>query len=368
MTPARRPTRPTGTGRRRLDRALRAAHARRRARHRAARPRERAPLRHRAAGVRDQPRPVPHPVPALRAGVDQRAGRAVDEEAQPRRAAVRDLLRAQPADAAGGAARRAGARAAPARARPTTPSCSGRPCRRASSPRSTATATCATAAWRRSSWRSTARRCCRRWSGWRRRTSAAPHAGARPGAHGAHRSSASPSSRRASPRAGRARPRSAPWSTSAWPGRASTSAPSTMLRQIRAENHGLTLQAFKQLLREQYFSLVLDREAALAAIPKMLPADAAGRKAMLDVCTAPSRPPAADRRTRAAAGADRGAVRRRRCGELPAKVPRRIAASARRSLPRSQRQGAVGAEVTRLRRAAPVDRASACNVRPMRGA
>ncbi len=53
------------------------------------------------------------------------------------------------------------------------------------------------------------------------------------------------------------------------------------LREIRAENEGLTLQAFKQVLREQFFSLLLDRDAALAAIPKMLPADAAGRTRIL---------------------------------------------------------------------------------------
>ena len=49
------------------------------------------------------------------------------------------------------------------------------------------------------------------------------------------------------------------------------------LRQIRAENAGLTLQAFKQTLREQYFILLLDREAALAAIPRMLSAGPAPR-------------------------------------------------------------------------------------------
>jgi hypothetical protein len=54
------------------------------------------------------------------------------------------------------------------------------------------------------------------------------------------------------------------------------------LREIRSENQGLTLQAFKQVLREQFFSLILDREAALAAIPKMLPADAATRTRILD--------------------------------------------------------------------------------------
>ncbi|HEY6133692.1 MAG TPA: DUF3141 domain-containing protein [Rubrivivax sp.] len=43
-----------------------------------------------------------------------------------------------------------------------------------------------------------------------------------------------------------------------------------VLREIRAEHRGLTLQAFKQALREQYFSLKLDPEAALAAIPQML--------------------------------------------------------------------------------------------------
>jgi len=55
-----------------------------------------------------------------------------------------------------------------------------------------------------------------------------------------------------------------------------------MLRQIRAAHDGLTLEAFKKILREQYFSLMLDREAALAAIPKMLPADGPTRKRMLE--------------------------------------------------------------------------------------
>ena len=55
------------------------------------------------------------------------------------------------------------------------------------------------------------------------------------------------------------------------------------LRQIRAEHQGLTLQAFKQVLREQYFSLVLDRDAALAGIAKMLPVDTAERKTLLAV-------------------------------------------------------------------------------------
>ncbi|MBL8419060.1 MAG: DUF3141 domain-containing protein [Dechloromonas sp.] len=50
-----------------------------------------------------------------------------------------------------------------------------------------------------------------------------------------------------------------------------------VLRQMRAEHGGLTLAEFKQMLREQFFGLLLDRDGALAAIPKMLPADAATR-------------------------------------------------------------------------------------------
>ena len=54
------------------------------------------------------------------------------------------------------------------------------------------------------------------------------------------------------------------------------------LRRIRADNQGLTLPAFKQMVREQFFSLMLDRDAAVAAIPDMLPPDAAVRKRVLD--------------------------------------------------------------------------------------
>jgi hypothetical protein len=55
------------------------------------------------------------------------------------------------------------------------------------------------------------------------------------------------------------------------------------LRQIRAEHEGMTLEEFKQAVRAQYFSLVLDEAGALAALPKMLPADAAERTRMLEV-------------------------------------------------------------------------------------
>lgn len=47
------------------------------------------------------------------------------------------------------------------------------------------------------------------------------------------------------------------------------------LRQIRREHGGarMSLAEFKMLVREQFFMLLLDRDAALAAIPKMLPDD-----------------------------------------------------------------------------------------------
>jgi hypothetical protein len=55
-----------------------------------------------------------------------------------------------------------------------------------------------------------------------------------------------------------------------------------VLRQIRGTHGSLDLAQFKQMLREQYFALLLDREAALAAIPTMLPADAAARAKILE--------------------------------------------------------------------------------------
>jgi hypothetical protein len=69
------------------------------------------------------------------------------------------------------------------------------------------------------------------------------------------------------------------------------------LQKIRAENTGMTLAEFKQTLREQFFSLLLDRDAALAAIPNMLPGDATKRTQALD----------AIRRTVHAAGKPTGA-------------------------------------------------------------
>ena len=56
-----------------------------------------------------------------------------------------------------------------------------------------------------------------------------------------------------------------------------------VLSSIRAEEDGLTLQEFKTVLREQFFRLLLDREAALAGIAEMLPSDKAARARALEV-------------------------------------------------------------------------------------
>jgi hypothetical protein len=53
------------------------------------------------------------------------------------------------------------------------------------------------------------------------------------------------------------------------------------LRLMRNEHGGLTLEEFKRLVREQFFALMLEPEGALAAIPKMLPADADTRAKMM---------------------------------------------------------------------------------------
>jgi hypothetical protein len=55
-----------------------------------------------------------------------------------------------------------------------------------------------------------------------------------------------------------------------------------VLRELRADNDSLTLEAFKQTVREQYFKLQLDCEGALAAIPTMLSTDPTRRKQILD--------------------------------------------------------------------------------------
>jgi DNA-binding GntR family transcriptional regulator len=54
------------------------------------------------------------------------------------------------------------------------------------------------------------------------------------------------------------------------------------VRQANAEHRQMTLAQFKQLVRDQFFTLLLEPAAAVQAIPKMLPADADLRRQILD--------------------------------------------------------------------------------------
>ena len=45
------------------------------------------------------------------------------------------------------------------------------------------------------------------------------------------------------------------------------------IRSVEPAAREMTLPEFKALIREQYFLLLIDEEAALAAIPKLLPED-----------------------------------------------------------------------------------------------
>jgi hypothetical protein len=54
-----------------------------------------------------------------------------------------------------------------------------------------------------------------------------------------------------------------------------------LVRRIRQAHDAMSLPDFKALVREQFYMLVIDQEAALAAIPSMLPADAATRSEAL---------------------------------------------------------------------------------------
>ena len=52
------------------------------------------------------------------------------------------------------------------------------------------------------------------------------------------------------------------------------------MRRLRQQDESarMTLAEFKMLVREQFFMLLLDREAALAAIPKLLPENKGERR------------------------------------------------------------------------------------------
>ena len=60
------------------------------------------------------------------------------------------------------------------------------------------------------------------------------------------------------------------------------------MRRIRREHEGaraLPLPQFKALLRDQFYMLLIDQEAALAAIPAMLPEDLALRRQAFQTIT-----------------------------------------------------------------------------------
>lgn len=54
------------------------------------------------------------------------------------------------------------------------------------------------------------------------------------------------------------------------------------LTQMRSRYGDLSIEEFKQVVRDQYFSLLLDEDAAIAAIPSMLPVDVASRTKLLE--------------------------------------------------------------------------------------
>ena len=57
------------------------------------------------------------------------------------------------------------------------------------------------------------------------------------------------------------------------------------LRRIRQAESDISLSAFKAIVREQSYMLLIDAEGALAAIPSMLPADAGARKKAFELIT-----------------------------------------------------------------------------------
>jgi hypothetical protein len=57
-----------------------------------------------------------------------------------------------------------------------------------------------------------------------------------------------------------------------------------MIRRIRqSRSNSVSLADFKRIVREQFYMLLLDQKAAVAAIPTMLPDDAQLRAEALDV-------------------------------------------------------------------------------------
>jgi hypothetical protein len=55
------------------------------------------------------------------------------------------------------------------------------------------------------------------------------------------------------------------------------------VRRIRETESDVPLAAFKAMVREQFYMLLLDTEGALAAIPSMLPDDSRSRRKAFDL-------------------------------------------------------------------------------------
>jgi hypothetical protein len=55
------------------------------------------------------------------------------------------------------------------------------------------------------------------------------------------------------------------------------------IREEHADSNALSLQDFKQALREQFFMLLIDRERALRSISNLLPEDEASRRAAVEL-------------------------------------------------------------------------------------
>ncbi len=110
------------------------------------------------------------------------------------------------------------------------------------------------------------------------------------------------------------------------------------LRQIRADHGATSLEEFKRLLREQFFAVLLDQDAALAAIPSMLPAAAAARAKILETIrriVSAAGELGEERAARLARieklyGAASGALRQPRRKAAPARSVRRARKEARR--------------------------------------
>jgi hypothetical protein len=55
------------------------------------------------------------------------------------------------------------------------------------------------------------------------------------------------------------------------------------IRRLRRDHPALSLREFKAMVRQQFLMLVIDEEAAIAALPGLLPPDEARRLAVLDM-------------------------------------------------------------------------------------